>query len=103
MHVADIDTICRKPDLVVMDVIRILTTTDSKGLEAEDIGEVVTSLDIVAADAYAAALFKHPKTGSRLNQTMSSEERLELGFGEIDLSKVRVEKDERDVTSDSFL
>ncbi len=92
--IADINTI-RKPDLVVMDVIRILTTNGPKGPgKTEDIGEVVTSTDIVAADAYAATLFKHPKTGKpfKPDEIKFVKNAYELGLGEIDLSKVRVKK-----------
>ena len=92
--IADINTV-RKPDLVVMDAIRILTTNGPKGPgKTEDIGEVITSTDIVAADAYAATFFKHPKT----RQPFKPEEirfvknAYDLGLGEINLSKVRVKR-----------
>jgi uncharacterized protein (DUF362 family) len=92
--IADINTL-RKPDLVVMDAIRILTTNGPKGPgKTEDIGEVITSTDIVAADAYAAAFFKHPKTGKpfRPEEVKFVKLAYELGLGEIDLAKVRVKK-----------
>ena len=92
--IADINTL-RKPDLVVMDAIRILTTNGPKGPgKTEDIGEVITSSDIVAADAYAAAFFKHPKTGKPFKpaEIRFVKNAYELGLGEIDLSKVRVKK-----------
>ena len=92
--IADINTI-RKPDLVVMDAIRILTTNGPKGPgKTEDIGEVITSTDIVAADAYAAAFFKHPKMGKPLRpeEIRFVKNAYELGLGEINLSKVRVKK-----------
>jgi uncharacterized protein (DUF362 family) len=92
--IADINTL-RKPDLVVMDAIRILTTNGPKGPgKTEDIGEVITSTDIVAADAYAAAFFKHPKTGKPFRPEEIKFVKLasDLGLGEIDLSKVRVKK-----------
>ena len=69
--IADLSTI-RRPDLVVMDAIRILTTNGPKGPgKTEDIGEVITSTDIVAADAYAATFFKNPKTGKPYNPRRS--------------------------------
>jgi uncharacterized protein (DUF362 family) len=92
--IADINTI-RKTDLVVMDAIRILTTNGPKGPgKTEDIGEVIASTDIVAADAYAAAFFKHPKTGKpfRPEEIQFVKNAYDLGLGQINLSKVRVKK-----------
>jgi uncharacterized protein (DUF362 family) len=92
--IADINTV-RKPDLVVMDAIRILTTNGPKGPgKTEDIGEVITSTDIVAADAYAATFFKHPKTGKpfKPEEVKFVKNAYELGLGEINLSKVRVKR-----------
>jgi len=92
--IADINTL-RRPDLVVMDAIRILTTNGPKGPgKTEDIGEVIASTDIVAADAHAAAFFKHPKTGKpfKPEEIKFVKNAYELGLGEIDLSKVRVKK-----------
>jgi uncharacterized protein (DUF362 family) len=92
--IADINTI-RKPDLVVMDAIRILTTNGPKGPgKTEDIGEVIASTDIVAADAYAAAFFKHPKTGKpfKPEEIQFVKNAYDLGLGQINPSKVRVKK-----------
>jgi uncharacterized protein (DUF362 family) len=92
--IADINTI-RKPDLVVMDAIRILTTNGPKGPgKTEDIGEVIASTDIVAPDAYAATFFKHPKTGKpfKPEEIRFVKNAYELGLGEINLSKVRVKR-----------
>jgi uncharacterized protein (DUF362 family) len=92
--IADINTL-RRPDLVVVDAIRILTTNGPKGPgKTEDIGEVIASTDIVAVDAYSASLFKHPKTGKpfRPEEIKFVKNAYELGLGEIDLSKVRVKK-----------
>jgi uncharacterized protein (DUF362 family) len=92
--IADVNTL-RKPDLVVMDALRILTTNGPKGPgKTEDIGEVITSTDIVAADAYAAAFFKHPKTGKpfKPEEIKFVKNAYDLGLGEINLSKVRVKK-----------
>ena len=92
--IADINTI-RKPDLVVVDAIRILTTNGPKGPgKTEDIGEVIASTDIVAVDAYSAAFFKHPKTGKpfKPEEIKFVKNAYELGLGQIDLSKVRVKK-----------
>jgi uncharacterized protein (DUF362 family) len=92
--IADINTL-RKPDLVVTDAIRILTTNGPKGPgKTEDIGEVIASTDIVAADAYAAAFFKHPKTGKpfKPEEIKFVKHAYDLRLGEIDLSKVRMKK-----------
>ncbi len=92
--IADINTV-RKPDLVVVDAIRVLTTNGPKGPgKTEDIGEVITSTDIVAVDAYTATFFKHPKTGKpfKPEEIKFVKNAYELGLGEIDLSRVRVKK-----------
>jgi len=93
-HIADINTV-RKPDLVITDAIRILTTNGPKGPgKTEDIGEVIASTDIVAADAYSATFFKNPKTRKpfKPEEIKFVKNAYELGLGEIDLSKVRVRK-----------
>jgi uncharacterized protein (DUF362 family) len=92
--IADVNTV-RKPDLVVMDAIRILTTNGPKGPgKTEDIGEVIASTDIVAADAYAATFFKHLQTGNpfKPEEIQFVKNAYDLGLGEINLSKVRVKK-----------
>jgi uncharacterized protein (DUF362 family) len=92
--IADINTV-RKPDLVVVDAIRILTTNGPKGPgKTEDIGEVIASTDIVAVDAYCAAFFKHPKTGKSFKpeEIRFVKNAYDLGLGQIDLAKVRVKK-----------
>jgi uncharacterized protein (DUF362 family) len=92
--IADISTL-RKPDLVVMDAIRILTTNGPKGPgKTEDPNEVIVSTDIVAVDAYAATFFKHPKTGKpfKPEEIKFVKNAYEMSLGEIDLSKVRIKK-----------
>jgi uncharacterized protein (DUF362 family) len=92
--IADINTI-RTPDLVVVDAIRILTTNGPKGPgKIEEPEEVITSTDIVAADAYSATLFKHPKTGKpfKPEEIQFVKNAYELRLGEIDISKVRVKR-----------
>ncbi len=92
--IADINTV-RKPDLVVVDAIRILTTNGPKGPgKTEDIGEVIASTDVVAVDAYSATFFKHFKTGKpfKPEEIKFVKNAYDLGLGEIDLSKVRVKK-----------
>jgi uncharacterized protein (DUF362 family) len=92
--IADINTV-RKPDLVVMDAIRILTTNGPKGPgKVEEPREVIASADIVAIDAYGASFFKNPKTGKpyRPEEVRFVKNAYDLGLGEIDLSKVAVKK-----------
>lgn len=92
--IADISTV-RKPDLTIVDAIRILTSNGPKGPgKTEDPIEVIASTDMVAADAYAAAFFKHPKTGKpfRPEEIKFIKLGYEAGLGEIDLSKVRVKR-----------
>jgi len=92
--IADVNTL-RKPDLVVMDAIRILTTNGPKGPgKTEDIGEVAASTDIVAIDAYGATYFKNPKTGKPFKgeEILFVKHAYDLGLGQIDLAKVQVKK-----------
>ncbi|NWF91828.1 MAG: DUF362 domain-containing protein [Syntrophaceae bacterium] len=92
--IADVNTV-RKPDLVVVDAIRILLTNGPKGPgKTEDRAEVIASTDIVAADAYCAGFFKHPKTGRpfRPQEIRFVKNAYELGLGQIDLSKVRIKR-----------
>jgi len=92
--IADINTL-RKPDLVVVDAIRILTTNGPKGPgKTEDPNQVMVSTDIVAVDAYGTALFKNPKTGNpyKPSEVRFIKNAYDLGLGEINLSKVRIKK-----------
>ncbi len=92
--IADINTL-RKPDLVVVDAIRILTTNGPKGPgKTEDPNQVIVSTDIVSADAYSATFFKNPKTNKPFKPEEVRFVKLahEMGLGEIDLGKIRVKK-----------
>ena len=92
--IADVNTL-RKPDLVVMDAIRILTTNGPKGPgKTIDPVEVIASTDIVAVDAYGAGFFKNPRTGKpfRPEEIRFVKHAYDLKLGEIDLSKVRVKR-----------
>jgi len=92
--IADINTL-RKPDLVVVDAIKILTTNGPKGPgKIEAPGEVIVSTDMVAVDAYSAAFFKHPRAARpfKPEEIRFIKNAYELGLGEIDLSKVRVKR-----------
>ncbi len=92
--IADVNSL-RKPDLVVMDAIKILTANGPKGPgKTESPREVIASTDIVAVDAYAAAFFKHPKTDKpfRPEEVRFVKHAYDMGLGQIDLKKVRVKK-----------
>jgi uncharacterized protein (DUF362 family) len=92
--IADISTI-RKPDLVVVDAIRILTTNGPKGPgKTEDPGQVMAGTDVVAVDAAAVSLFKNPRTGKPYLpiEIQFIKNAYALGLGEIDLQKVRLKK-----------
>jgi len=92
--IADVNTL-RKPDLVVMDAIRILTTNGPKGPgNTIDPGEVIASADIVAVDAYGAGFFKNPRTGKpfKPEDIKFVKYGFEHGLGQIDLAKVQVKK-----------
>ncbi len=92
--IADINTL-RKPDLVVVDAIRVLTSNGPKGPgRTMDLSEVIVSTDIVAVDAYSSSFFKNPKTGKafRPEEIRFIKNAYELGLGEIDLSKLRIKK-----------
>lgn len=92
--IADINTL-RKPDLVVVDAIRVLTSNGPKGPgKTMDLNEVIVSTDIVAVDAYSCSFFKNPKTGKpfRPEEVRFIKKAYELGLGQIDLTKVKVKK-----------
>ncbi len=92
--IADISTI-RKPDLVVVDAIRILTTNGPKGPgKTEDPVQVIAGTDVVAIDAYTVSLFKNPRTGKPYlpGEIAFIRNAHDLGLGEIDLTKVRMQK-----------
>jgi uncharacterized protein (DUF362 family) len=92
--IADISTI-RRPDLVVVDAIRILTSNGPKGPgKTEDTLQVIAGTDIVAVDAYCATLFKNPRTGKPYlaGEVPFIKNAHDLNLGEIDLAKVRMKK-----------
>lgn len=92
--IADISTI-RRPDLVVVDAIRILTTNGPKGPgQTEDPVQVIAGTDLVAVDAYTVSLFKNPRTGKPYlpGEIAFIRNAHDLGLGEIDPAKVRMKK-----------
>jgi uncharacterized protein (DUF362 family) len=92
--IADLSTV-RLADLVVVDAIRILTTNGPKGPgKTEDPNQVIVSADTVAADAYSATLFKHPKTGKpfRPAEIRFIKDAFDLKLGEMNLAKLNVKR-----------
>ena len=82
-------------NLIVVDAIRILTTNGPKGPgKTEDPLQVMAATDMVSVDAYACSLFKNPKTGKPFKpaEIRFIREASALGLGQIDLSKVRLQK-----------
>jgi len=77
-----------KPDLIVLDAIRILLTRGPKGPgETKDLGQIAACTDPVAMDAYAATLLgKEPGKVAHIAYAAA------MGLGQIDLKKVSVRK-----------
>jgi uncharacterized protein (DUF362 family) len=77
-----------KPDLIVLDAIRVLLTRGPKGPgETKDIGKVAACTDPVAVDAFAAGLLgRDPKSVPHIRYAAS------LGLGQMDLSKIGIKK-----------
>ncbi len=79
-----------KPGLIIMDAYRILTANGPNGGTEKDIklaGQVIAGTDPIAVDSYSATLFglKGADIGYiKIGNTM--------GLGEIDLSKVKMQK-----------
>ena len=85
--IADYSTVV-KPDLIILDAVRILLTGGPKGPgDTKDIGKIAASTDPVAIDAYAATLLG--KTPSKVKHIAYA---ASLGLGQMDLSKVTVKK-----------
>ena len=87
--IADLNSVV-KPQLTIVDAIRILTANGPTGGSLDDVKQldtVIASADVVAADAYAATLFdmkpadvKYIKLGA------------EMGLGTMDLGNIRIEE-----------
>ena len=79
-----------KPQLTIVDAVRILTANGPTGGNLDDVKRldtIIASADVVAADAYAAGLFnmkpadvKHIRLGA------------EMGLGRMDLENIRLEE-----------
>jgi uncharacterized protein (DUF362 family) len=86
--IADLNTLV-KPDLTVVDAVRILTAngpTGGKLSYVKKLDVVAASTDIVAADSFAATLFD--LTADNLDYVSIG---AGMGLGQSDLSKLRVE------------
>jgi uncharacterized protein (DUF362 family) len=77
-----------RPDLVILDAVRILLTNGPKGPgRTRDPGVVVAGTDPIAVDAYATTLFDRTP-GSVAHLVRASE----LGVGEINLDRIKVKR-----------
>lgn len=88
-RLADITSLLR-PELTVVDAVRILTAHGPTGGNLDDVlklDTVIASHDIVAADAYATTLFG--KEPSYLDYVKAG---AEMGLGEMELSKLKIEE-----------
>ncbi len=88
-RIADLASLLR-PDLTVVDAVRIMTNHGPSGGNLDDVklmNTVIASHDIIAADAYAATLFG--LTGLDIPAVRAG---AELGLGITNLDEVRVEK-----------
>lgn len=87
--IADLNSAVR-PQLTVIDAVRILMANGPTGGNLKDVKQmdaVIASADVVAADAYAATLFG--LTGRDIDHIRLG---AEMGLGEIDLTKIRIEE-----------
>ncbi|MDH7481443.1 MAG: DUF362 domain-containing protein [Armatimonadota bacterium] len=77
-----------KPDLIILDAVRILLTRGPKGPgETKDVGQVIASTDPVAIDAYAATLLgKEPSSIGHITAAAAH------GLGQINLKKVTIKR-----------
>jgi uncharacterized protein (DUF362 family) len=86
-RVADLTSLVR-PTLTVMDAVRILTAHGPTGGSLNDVQRtdtVITSHDIVAADAYAATLFG--LTGADIGYVKAA---AEMGLGTMALDEIKI-------------
>jgi uncharacterized protein (DUF362 family) len=79
-----------KPQLTIVDAIRILTANGPTGGNLDDVKRldtIIASTDVVAADAYAAGLFGMKPVDVKYIQLGA-----EMGLGTMDLGNVRIEE-----------
>ena len=87
--IADLNTTVR-PQLTVVDAVRILTANGPTGGNLDDVKRldtVIASADVVAADAYAATLFD-----LRPDDIPYIRLGAEMGIGQMDLKAIKVEE-----------
>jgi uncharacterized protein (DUF362 family) len=87
--IADVATVVR-PQLTIIDAIRILTANGPTGGNLDDVKKtdtLIASTDVVAADAYATTLFG--MTGQEIGYIKYG---AEMGLGEMDLTKIKIEE-----------
>lgn len=88
-RLADLTSLLR-PDLTVVDAVRVLTAHGPSGGNLDDVlklDTVIASHDVVAADAYATTLFD--KEPSYLDYVTAG---AEMGLGEMELDKLDIEE-----------
>ena len=85
--IADYSTVV-KPDLIILDAVRILLTKGPRGPgDTKDVGQVVAGVDPVAIDSYAAVILgKNPTAVNHLKYANK------LGLGQIDYKKLKVKR-----------
>jgi uncharacterized protein (DUF362 family) len=86
-RIADLTSLVR-PDLTVIDAVRILTNHGPTGGDLADVQQkdtIIASRDIVAADAYATTLFG--LTGANIGYIQAS---ADMGLGTMDLSSIDI-------------
>jgi uncharacterized protein (DUF362 family) len=87
--IADLNSVV-KPQLTIVDAIRILTANGPTGGSLDDVKRldtIIASPDVVAADAYAAGLF-----GLKPSDVKYIKLGAEMGLGTLDLGSIKVEE-----------
>jgi uncharacterized protein (DUF362 family) len=87
--IAELATVV-KPQLTVIDAIRILVANGPTGGDLNDVREmdtIIASADVVAADAYAATLFG--MTGADIGYIALA---ARLGLGKMDLKSIKIDE-----------
>jgi uncharacterized protein (DUF362 family) len=88
-RIADITSVLR-PELTVIDAVRILTNHGPQGGSPDDVkvtNTVIASHDVVAADAFAATLFG--LNGADIPATRAG---AQMGLGTMDLNTIKIEE-----------
>jgi hypothetical protein len=86
--IADLNTVVRKPDLIIADAMTILTSKGPFGPgDIAHPNQVVAGIDRVAFDAYGATIL-----GLKGTEVTMIRKAHEHGLGEIDLTKVKLQE-----------